>query len=88
MGKITKKELKTLYKDHLTIGDLKQFIKDHDLQDDAKVLIERVEDVYYEEHNWDVYKKKSEIGESQYHPAWSCIKYGDEKEHLFIDLHY
>jgi hypothetical protein len=24
----------------------------------------------------------------QYHPAWGCVRYGDDTDLLFIDLHY
>lgn len=44
--------------DVLTVGKLKEFIKKHNLQDDAVVLIERVEDVYYEKYGWGVYLKE------------------------------
>ena len=36
----------------LTVGDLKRKIKD--LKDDAEVLIERVEDVYFDKHGWEI----------------------------------
>jgi hypothetical protein len=42
---------------YLTVGEIKKFIKDHDLPDNSKVLIERVEDFYYDENNWSVYPK-------------------------------
>jgi len=38
------------YKDYLTVGKLKKFLEEHpELPDDANVLIQRVEDVYYED---------------------------------------
>lgn len=98
-GEISNQELKK-YTDALTVGDLKKFIVQHDLQDDAKVMVQRVEDVYYERHGWNVYLKEGEhtfkdnegnvVKESmeQYHPAWSCVRYGDDDNLLFIDLHY
>ena len=121
MGKVKKisKEELLKYKDHLTVGKLKDFIKKNELKNDSIVVIERVQDVYYEEHSWDVYPKdgeitmdilrineqiksgelkheslkiasEDEINESmvQYHPAWSCARYKDDKDILFIDLHY
>jgi hypothetical protein len=96
---ITKEELKK-YNYYLTVGDLKKFLDKHNLPDNSPVLIQRVEDVYYEEHRWGVYLKEGEhtfkdnegnlVKESleQYHPAWSCVKYKDEDDILFIDLHY
>jgi hypothetical protein len=98
--KITKEELTNRYQDYLTVGDLKNFLNKHNLPDNAKVVVQRVEDIYYEKHNWGVYLKEGEhtlkdeqgniIKESleQYHPAWCCVKYNNEDDVLFIDLHY
>ena len=97
---ITKEELKNRYQHFMTVGDLKEFLNKHNLPDDAKVVVQRVEDVYYEKHNWGVYLKEGEhtfkdeqgkiVKESleQYHPAWCCVKYRDEDDVLFINLHY
>lgn len=126
----TKEELMELNeKFHcLTVGDLKEFLAEHDLPDNAPVVIQRVHDVYYEKHGWKLYLKEGDhtlytlkhnknvergeyldkkkypnakgktikpfteeqIKESmeQYRPAWSCVRYGDDKDILFIDLHY
>ena len=99
MKEITKEELKNKYQEFLTVGKLKEFINSHNLPDDAKVLIQRGEDVYYEKHGWGVYLEEGEhtfrddLGNfnksslEQYHPAWCCVKYEDEDEMLFIGLH-
>lgn len=96
---ITKEELDG-YEHYLTVGKLKEFISKNNLPDNAKVLIQRVEDVYFEKHNWGVYLKegdsvfKDDNGDidksslEQYHPAWCCAKYKDEADVLFLDLHY
>lgn len=85
---------------YLTVGGLKKFLNEHNLPDDAKVMIQRVEDYYYEKCNWGVFLKDGEhtysdnqgnvVIESleQYHPAWCCVKYHDEDELLFINMHY
>ena len=44
--------------EHMTVGGLKKFIEDHNLPDDALIFIQRVEDVYFEEHNWSTVKKE------------------------------
>ena len=129
MKEITKEELKKYSNGHcLTVGRLKEFLNKYDFPDDAPVVIERVQDVYYEKNGWDVYLKPNEHTEyaeqwnrdiesgkyldksqyplmeeemlipyteeeiknsmSQYHPAWSCVHYEDDKDILFIDLHY
>lgn len=97
---ITKEDLKNGYNYFLTVGDLKEFLDKHKLPDTAKVLIQRVEDFYYQKNNWGVYLKEVEhsskdengniIKESleQYHPAFCCVKYLDEDDILFIDMHY
>lgn len=97
---ITKEELINQYQDYLTVGDLKNFLNKHNLPDNAKVVVQRIEDIYYEKHNWGLYLKEGEhvlkdeqgniIKESleQYHPAWCCVKYNNEDDVLFIDMHY
>ena len=97
MKKLSKEEIQN-YEHTLTVGKLKEFIEEYNLPDDAKVLIQRVEDKYYES-GWGVHLKagydayKNDGGEyveeslDQYHPAWSCVKYEDD-DLLFIDLHY
>lgn len=42
----------------LTIGKLKELIAKYNLPDNGKVLIERVEDRYYEQNNWGVVFKE------------------------------
>jgi hypothetical protein len=100
INKITKEELKNKYEYFLTVGDLKEFLNKNNFPDDSKVLIQRIEDVYYEKLKWGVYLKKGEhtftdkdgniVEKSleQYHPAWCCVKYSDEDDVLFINLHY
>lgn len=102
LREITKRELVDKYASALTVGELKEFLNKHDLPDTAKVVVQRVEDVYYDELGWGVYLKEGEysvrdetgnaIEDSleQYSPAWCCVKYNDEDEDdiLFIDLHY
>ncbi|NBP66305.1 MAG: hypothetical protein EBU66_16850 [Bacteroidetes bacterium] len=49
------------YKDYLTVGKLKKFLEEHpELPDDANVLIQRVEDRYYEENGWGVVLKEGD----------------------------
>jgi len=147
MNKLTKEQLK--YWTGLRVKDLKKFIEENNIPDDALVMIERIEDKYYEgidisgmnsvngvlpegtkSNGWAVYLKEGEAyydsllhnkrikegyyfnkeefphleegsdffnelteeqldeSKNQYHPAWSCVKYKDEDDLLFIDLHY
>ena len=99
-NEISKEELTNEYDHYLTVGGLKKFLYEHNLPESAKVVVQRVEDVYYEKHNWGVYLKEGmhtfkdddgvivKSSMQQYHPAWCCAKYNDEDNVLFIDLHY
>ncbi len=54
------------YRDFMSVGDLRKFLAEHsELPDDAKVLVQRIEDVYYEKHGWGVVLKEGE----HYHSA-------------------
>lgn len=87
--KMSKEDLDNGYEHYLTVGDLKKFLEQHDLPNDAKVLVERVEDAYYEDNNWRVYEKDTDQeGKAQYTPAWCVVRCKDDKDLLFIDLHY
>jgi hypothetical protein len=55
---LTKEELMTY--DCLTVGKLKEFLYEHNFPTNAPVVIQRVEDRYYEQNNWKVYRKKGE----------------------------
>ena len=59
LKEITKEELMK-YQLMLTVGRLKEFLEKSNLPDDAPVLIQRVEDHYYESGNWGVYVKLAE----------------------------
>jgi hypothetical protein len=59
MNTLTREDLKKRY--GLTVGRLKQFLNEHpELSDDAPVLVERVEDFYFEKNGWSVYLKEGE----------------------------
>ena len=100
LKEIAKEELTNGYDHFLTVGGLKKFLNKHNLPESAKVVVQRIEDVYYEKHSWGVYLKEGEhtfkdddgnivkSSMEQYHPAWCCVKYNDEDDILFIDLHY
>lgn len=42
---------------YLTVGRLLEFIKEHSIPEDALIVTQRIEDVYYKKHNWGVYTK-------------------------------
>lgn len=86
---MTSKQAKDKYKHYLRVGDLKKQLEEY--PDDALVVAQRVEDVYYEKHGWDVIEKPDGIYPehmNQYHPVWSICHYRDDKDCLFLDLHY
>jgi len=66
-----KKKVKTLTKEELlrsrtggglTVGDLRNFLeKNRGMSNDAPVVVERVEDHYYENNGWSVYKKGGDL---------------------------
>ena len=129
VAELSKEDLKKYANGHhLTVARLKDFLNEHNLPDDAIVVVQRIEEVYYEKHHWGSYLKKGEhtfhaeqwnrdiesgkfldkeqfpnmreeilipfteeqIKESmeQYHPVWSCVRYNDDSDILFLDLHY
>lgn len=71
INKISKKELLTRYRDFMTVGSLKKFIEEHKVPDNARVMIQRVEDVYYEKHGWGVLLKEGECW-------WNCKIFNDK----------
>lgn len=95
-NKITPERLKDY--DCLTVGQLLQIIEDNNLSKDAKILVERVEDVYFEKHGWEVYtrfgdnsyrKEDGTIEEEsldQFHPAHYAFK--ESENILCIIQHY
>ncbi len=65
--RVLSKEELLKYRDshYLTVGRLLEFIKEHSIPEDAIIVTQRIEDVYYEKHNWGVYTKEGE----HYHNA-------------------
>jgi hypothetical protein len=123
---LTQENLEKKYKHHLTIKDLKKMIED--MPDDGLVLVQRIQDIYFENHHWGVILKEGEhyfnakkfnedlvsgeyedkkkypkakpeewksyseeeldLAKEQYHPAWCVVKYKDDPNNLYLDLHY
>ena len=54
----TQEEIRKEYKHYCTVGQLKEILKKNNIPDDAKIFIERVEDVYFEKYKWGTVKKK------------------------------
>lgn len=90
---MTSKEAKEKYgvKGHyLTVGALRKALENY--PDDSLIVSQRIEDIYYEKHNWETIKMEDPLyvgTENEYSPVWGICYYGDEfKECVFLDLHY
>lgn len=91
---MTSKEAKERFgvKGHyLTVGQLKKELDRY--PDDALVVSQRVEDKYYDTPNngWTTIQKPDVFYEgayNEYSPVWSVCHYLDDKNCLFLDLHY
>lgn len=85
---------------NLRIGDIKKHIEEYKLSDDSIILLQRIEDKYFDNHHWSVYLKEGEFTVKdensefirdtmeQYHSAFCCVSYDDDKDILFINSHY
>lgn len=75
---------------YLTVGRLKEALEGY--PDDALVVSQRIEDFYYTENNWKTIKKPDhfypENEEIEYSPVWCVAHYKDDRNCLFLDLHY
>jgi hypothetical protein len=60
--KVLSKEKLLSYREshYLTVGRLLEFIKENNIPEDAIVVSQRVEDIYFETHSWGVYQKEGE----------------------------
>lgn len=57
---LTEQEVKEKFKHYLTVGDLKKSIEGYNIPDEAKVVVQRIEDVYYNKHGWGSMLKEGE----------------------------
>jgi len=78
---------------YMTVGDLKKLIKK--MPDDAKVYYQRIEDVYFEKHEWSkssVFKADPEYGDDppiydEYTRVYGSNRYKDDTN-LYLTAHY
>ena len=54
----TAEEIKNSKIEYLTVGKLLAYIKENNISNDALVLIQRIEDIYFEENGWSTVKKE------------------------------
>ncbi len=76
---------------NFTIGDLKEILYSIGPEcKDMLVFVERVYDVYFEEHNWTTLKIENDIfpeDKDEFIPSWCCT-IDKEKNALLIHCHY
>lgn len=75
---------------YMTVADVRRAIAS--LPDDAPVLYQRIEDVYFDRHGWQrrvVYKHcaESPVDPDEYIPAFGAVKYHGDSA-LYITAHY
>lgn len=88
----SEKDIKNLINfGYLTVGKLKQILKENCFDDNTLIVSQRVKDVYFEKHNW----KKFELVDnwsliiSEYSPVWGPVYFPKKKNKiLYLDLHY
>jgi hypothetical protein len=91
---MTSKEAKERFavKGHyLTVGQLKKELDRY--PDDALVVSQRVEDKYYNtpDNGWNTIKKPDGLYpdmDNEYSPVWCVCHYMDDKDCVYLDLHY
>lgn len=57
---LTQKELEK-YNHPFTVGDLLDYIKKNNVSRESIILVQRIEDYYYEDGNWKTIKKEGEF---------------------------
>lgn len=64
-------DAKEIYKHSWTVGQILRFIEKHNIPDDALILLQRVEDKYFEKSEWNGVKMN----------GWTTIKKEGEQYH-------
>ena len=79
---------------YTTVGELKKFLKDNKIPDEALILYQRIEDIYFKKYGWDksmgtVKKPDFELEgmTDTYVTVWSPVKFKDD-ENLYLSAHY
>lgn len=71
-----------------TVGQLLDFIEKHNIPRDGKVFIERIEDVYFEKHNWKTIEKKGSFKHEVHNYFVSFCPVSYDLKDLYIKAHY
>lgn len=76
-----------MFEGYMTVGQLRKLLSDNTIPDDAKIMVERVEDVYFESNGWKTLKSENYLlgYPEEYVPAFWC---SERMGMLFINLHY
>jgi hypothetical protein len=79
---------------YATVGDLKKFIKQHKIPNNALILYQRIEDVYFKKYGWNksictVKKPDFELEGTMdtYVTVWAPVKFKDDSN-LYLTAHY
>lgn len=81
-------DLKKYAKHHMTVGDLLDFIENNNIPREGKILVQRVEDAYFEVLGWETLKRKDGEVSGEYIPAFTTVKYKQDITNLYLDCHY
>lgn len=72
----------------MTVRELKRFIAEHRIPDDAEIYYQRIEDKYFDEHSWETKNKPSEDGFiDQFIGTFGATRYPNDMN-LYITAHY
>lgn len=55
---IRKEDLSSRYREYLTVKELREMLEKY--PDDAKILVQRIEDMYFQKYNWGVVFKEGD----------------------------
>lgn len=78
------------YEHYSTVQELLDFIEKNNIDKNSKILVQRIEDMYYEQYNWTTIKKDSvDFADEQdeFTPVWCPVKYKDDDK-LYLHLHH
>lgn len=76
---LTREDILDKHYHTLTVGKLKKFFEKHNMPDDAVVVVQRVEDRYYQNNNWGVYLKEGEH-------TWNARKWNEDIKGEYLDI--
>jgi len=70
-----------------TVGDLLDYIEQHNIPRDAKLVVERVRDKYIEQYEWTYYPNDTEDGDDLL-PIHNWFGWIEDKKYFVLWMHY